>query len=85
MNVEHYFIICRTNLPKEVMGFPDFPFQPSSYNGKSFIFHEEVLDYLRRYAAEFDLERLISVRELLLTMCYRFTTHSAVFVDRLVR
>ncbi|XP_043221853.1 flavin-containing monooxygenase FMO GS-OX-like 2 [Amphibalanus amphitrite] len=50
----------RTNLPKEVMGFPDFPFKETSYNGKSFIFHEEVLDYLRSYASEFNLERFIS-------------------------
>ena len=56
-----HFKLCRTNLPKEVMGFPDFPFDPSGYNGRSFLFHEEVLDYLRRYARQFDLERLISV------------------------
>ncbi|XP_037068137.1 flavin-containing monooxygenase FMO GS-OX-like 4 [Pollicipes pollicipes] len=49
----------RTNLPKEVMGFPDFPFKSDSYNGKSFIFHEEVLDYLCRYADRFDLEQYI--------------------------
>ena len=61
--------ICRTNLPKEVMGFPDFPFKPTSYNGKSFIFHEEVLDYLRKYASEFDLERFISVSMLCLRVC----------------
>jgi len=49
----------KTNLPKEVMGYPDFPFQPESYSGKSFVYHDEVLDYLRSYAAKFDLARFI--------------------------
>ncbi|KAG7484101.1 hypothetical protein MATL_G00045540 [Megalops atlanticus] len=36
----------RTNLPKEVMMFPDFPFDPQL---PSFLPHQEVLRYLERY------------------------------------
>ncbi|KAM9846255.1 uncharacterized protein ACBR49_009563 [Aulostomus maculatus] len=36
----------RTNLPKEVMMFPDFPFDP---NLNSFLPHQEVQCYLERY------------------------------------
>mmetsp|Transcript_15037 Transcript_15037/g.40330 ORF Transcript_15037/g.40330 Transcript_15037/m.40330 type:complete len:443 (+) Transcript_15037:539-1867(+) len=41
----------RTNLPAPVMQFPDFQFE-STY---SFPTHAEVCDYLRKYAARFDL------------------------------
>nr|XP_045624145.1 flavin-containing monooxygenase FMO GS-OX5-like isoform X2 [Procambarus clarkii] len=37
----------KTNLPKEVMAFPDYPFQSSD---SSFIHHTEVLKYLESYA-----------------------------------
>ncbi|XP_062979723.1 uncharacterized protein LOC134397201 [Elgaria multicarinata webbii] len=37
----------RTNLPKEVMAFPDFPFNPSL---PSFLHHSDVLNYLESYA-----------------------------------
>ncbi|XP_071362346.1 uncharacterized protein [Trachinotus anak] len=36
----------RTNLPKEVMMFPDFPFEPAL---SSFLPHQEVQKYLERY------------------------------------
>ncbi|XP_059207742.1 uncharacterized protein LOC131986689 [Centropristis striata] len=36
----------RTNLPKEVMMFPDFPFEPEL---NSFLPHQEVQRYLQRY------------------------------------
>ncbi|XP_040906239.1 flavin-containing monooxygenase FMO GS-OX4-like [Toxotes jaculatrix] len=36
----------RTNVPKEVMKFPDFPFEPQE---KSFLSHQEVLRYLESY------------------------------------
>ncbi|KAM6461831.1 uncharacterized protein PHA67_009706 isoform 1-T3 [Liasis olivaceus] len=40
----------RTNLPKEAMAFPDFPFDPSL---PSFLHHLEVLAYLDSYAEQF--------------------------------
>jgi len=45
-----------TNLPKEVMAFPDFPFanQP-----KSFLHHSEVLEYLEQYAKAHLLHKFI--------------------------
>ncbi|XP_060610809.2 uncharacterized protein [Anolis sagrei] len=46
----------RTNLPKEVMAFPDFPFEPSL---PSFLHHSAVLDYLQRYAETFHIREHI--------------------------
>lgn len=46
-----------TNLPKEIMGFPDFPFP--TYE-KSFVPSEEVLKYLHLFAETFDLLKYVS-------------------------
>lgn len=46
----------RTNLPKEVMGFPAVPFPET---GKSYISAEEVLQYYQNYADAFDLRKHI--------------------------
>ncbi|KAK4309372.1 hypothetical protein Pmani_018989 [Petrolisthes manimaculis] len=43
----------RTNLPKEVMAFPDFPFP--SEDDTSFVHHTTVSNYLNRYATHFNL------------------------------
>ena len=51
----------KTNLPKEVMAFPDFPFLPKE---KSFIEHREVLEYLQRYCHHFQLEQFVSFNTL---------------------
>ncbi|CAL1572558.1 unnamed protein product [Knipowitschia caucasica] len=42
----------RTNLPKEVMAFPDFPFE---LHLNSFLPHHEVLRYLQKYCDHFDV------------------------------
>lgn len=42
----------RTNLPKEVMMFPDFPFDPEL---DSFLPHQEVLRYLEKYCDHFKI------------------------------
>ncbi|XP_063305745.1 uncharacterized protein LOC134603577 isoform X1 [Pelobates fuscus] len=42
----------RTNLPKEIMEFPDFSFDPSL---PSFIHHSEVLRYLEEYTDNFNI------------------------------
>jgi cation diffusion facilitator CzcD-associated flavoprotein CzcO len=58
----------RTNLPRECMGFLDFPFVPddgagteSSYSGdpRRFPGHAEVLQYLEAFARRFDLHGLV--------------------------
>ena len=46
----------KTNLPKEVMAFPDFPFQASD---ESFIHHSEVLEYLQQYCQHHQLEQYV--------------------------
>ncbi|KAG8545714.1 hypothetical protein GDO81_020448 [Engystomops pustulosus] len=46
----------KTNLPKEVMEFPDFSFNPSL---PSFIHHSEVLKYLEEYTDKFSIRPCI--------------------------
>ncbi|KAK9832816.1 hypothetical protein WJX81_004138 [Elliptochloris bilobata] len=57
----------RTNLPREVMGFSDFPNTPAALNGRSvdarrFPAHPEVQAFLEAFADEFDLRRHIRFR-----------------------
>ena len=52
----------RTNLPRDLMAFREFPFDESTGGRKSmprFPRHEDVLHYLERYAEYFDLVRRI--------------------------
>uniref|UniRef100_A0A453J9E5 Flavin-containing monooxygenase n=1 Tax=Aegilops tauschii subsp. strangulata TaxID=200361 RepID=A0A453J9E5_AEGTS len=51
----------RTNLPRECMGFLDFPFvaDESSVDPRRFPGHQEVLRYLEAFARRFDLHGLI--------------------------
>ncbi|XP_066340047.1 flavin-containing monooxygenase FMO GS-OX-like 2 [Miscanthus floridulus] len=53
----------RTNLPRETMGFLDFPFAAGAAAGSRdphrFPGHEEVLRYLEAFARRFDLLRLV--------------------------
>ncbi|XP_050294534.1 senecionine N-oxygenase [Anthonomus grandis grandis] len=46
----------RTNLPKEVMGFPDFPIPEQD---RSYLTQAEILQFLNMYAKKFDLEQYI--------------------------
>lgn len=45
-----------TNLPKEVMGYPDFPIPPQE---RSYISSQDMLDFINSYADEFDVRKLI--------------------------
>ncbi|KAE8800964.1 Flavin-containing monooxygenase FMO GS-OX5 [Hordeum vulgare] len=49
----------RTNLPRECMGFLDFPFLPVPGDPRRFPGHREVLRYLEDFARRFDLLRLV--------------------------
>ncbi|CAD6204446.1 unnamed protein product [Miscanthus lutarioriparius] len=53
----------RTNLPRETMGFLDFPFAAAAAAGsrdpRRFPGHQEVLRYLEAFARRFDLLRLV--------------------------
>ncbi|KAK6166661.1 hypothetical protein SNE40_023301 [Patella caerulea] len=51
----------KTNLPKEVMAFPDFAFEK---NLPSFISHVEVMKYLEKYMHHFNLEPYIKSKTL---------------------
>merc|ERR1712038_1341621 len=48
----------RTNLPKEVMAFPDFPFDNTKCN-RSFVGHDEVRSYLECYTDHFNIRPFI--------------------------
>lgn len=50
--------LCRTNLPKEVMMFPDFPFDAHL---PSFLPHQSVQNYLERYCTNFAITPHIKV------------------------
>ncbi|KAJ4754209.1 Flavin-containing monooxygenase [Rhynchospora pubera] len=54
----------RTNLPRESMGFLDYPFVPRGSGGdaRRFPSHEEVLRYLENFAEEFGLIESIRFR-----------------------
>lgn len=54
-----YFIV-RTNLPKEVMGYPDFPI-PEQF--ESYLSRAEILDFLNAYCDHFELRPHIRVSE----------------------
>ncbi|XP_039170059.1 flavin-containing monooxygenase FMO GS-OX-like 4 [Eucalyptus grandis] len=52
----------RTNLPREVMGFGDYPFLPredGSGDPRRYPGHEEVLAYLEDFTREFGLEEVV--------------------------
>ena len=65
---------CRTNLPKEVMAFPDYPFPNQE---ESFLHHTEVLKYLESYCDHFDVRPCIKVDFLInLLICrLKFVPH----------
>lgn len=50
----------RTNLPKEVMMFPDFPFDPKL---SSFMSHQEVQEYLEKYCQSHNIGPHIRVSQ----------------------
>lgn len=54
MNIAH----ARTNLPKEVMGYPDFPI---SERPESYLSRTEILDFLNAYCDHFALRPYIRV------------------------
>ncbi|KAG8186358.1 hypothetical protein JTE90_026778 [Oedothorax gibbosus] len=53
----------RTNLPKEVMAYPDFPFKDCE--GKSFVHHTQVLEYLQDYAENYGLYQHIKFHKMI--------------------
>jgi hypothetical protein len=55
----HFVSIFRTNIPKEIMPFPDFPFHETE---ASFVHHTDVLRYLKEYAQHYGLNEHIKVR-----------------------
>lgn len=63
-NIVHgsLYASLRTNLPREVMGFRDYPFVCSNQPGRDprrYPGHREVMEYLNDYAKEFGLSELV--------------------------
>ncbi|KAL0113885.1 hypothetical protein PUN28_011312 [Cardiocondyla obscurior] len=52
----------RTNIPKEIMALPDFPFQ--NVDGPSFTHHSMIREYLMAYAKHFNLHPYIKLNTL---------------------
>eukprot|EP00210_Caulerpa_lentillifera_P007139 g6829.t1 len=53
----------RTNVPREIMGFPDYPFTrtfPGSSDTRRFPSHSEALKYFEAYAKEYDLMKHVA-------------------------
>ena len=48
-----------TNLPKELMAFPDLEFEEDS---KSFTHHSNISKYLEQYAEKFDLKKVNHIK-----------------------
>lgn len=57
--LSHIYTISSTNLPKELMGFPDYDFDKNIE--ESFIRSELVLDYLQNYSEHFKLTPYIKL------------------------
>ncbi|XP_044744633.1 senecionine N-oxygenase [Coccinella septempunctata] len=51
----------RTNLPKEVMGFPDFPIPDQN---KSYLTQAEILEFLTQYVEHFELGPIIKTNHM---------------------
>ena len=54
-------MIYRTNIPKEIMNFPDFPHLSHL---PSFLGHQDILKSLQQYADHFDLTKYIKFKTL---------------------
>ena len=54
-----FALLPRTNLPKQVMQFPDFPFSKTI---RTFSRHEDVFNYLKDYCEHFDLRKFIKFK-----------------------
>ncbi|KTF75211.1 hypothetical protein cypCar_00027095, partial [Cyprinus carpio] len=69
----------RTNIPKEVMSFPDFPF---AKHLPSFVHHTEVRKYLEQYCDHFRLWDHIQVKKKILVVAqFLFLKYSHLFLN----
>lgn len=76
MDTNNIINFSRTNLPKEVMGYPDFPI-PEQH--RSYLSQVEILDFLNQYADYFKIRKLIKVNRAFLTVFlinYKFAVQS---------
>ncbi|MED6109251.1 hypothetical protein PIB30_031690 [Stylosanthes scabra] len=54
------YLSLRTNLPRQIMGFVDYPFREDEKGDRrTFPGHEEVLRFVKEFAEEFGLRRLV--------------------------
>jgi len=62
----HLYTILRTNLPKELMDFPNFPYK--SLDNVSFLNSRQVQEYIEQFTEHFGLNKYIRVRIYFLTL-----------------
>lgn len=63
----------RTNLPKELMAFPDLEFDEES---ESYVHHSKVSKYLQHYADKFQLQKVNILNECHQNQCKALTIDS---------
>ncbi|TVU48700.1 hypothetical protein EJB05_08345, partial [Eragrostis curvula] len=75
-NSTSLYASLRTNLPREVMGFLDFPFAavPDSVDPRRFPAHQEVLRYIQDYARRFELHQHLRLRTQVLSVTRRHSS-----------
>ena len=57
--IDESFLLRRTNLPKELMAFPDY--RDFGGEDRSCVKHETVLSYLKNYTDHFNLRQYMKV------------------------
>lgn len=72
----HIFILLidfihSTNLPKEIMGYPDFPIPDSE---KSYISAEDMLSFLNLYADTFSVKNYIKFQHYVIRITVKGTS-----------
>mmetsp|Transcript_14585 Transcript_14585/g.20612 ORF Transcript_14585/g.20612 Transcript_14585/m.20612 type:complete len:515 (-) Transcript_14585:412-1956(-) len=65
----------RTNLPREIMAYREKPWGSNGV-GRSYVTHQDVLDYLHEYEQEFDLRKFISYGTQVTQLTVNTGTHS---------
>ncbi|XP_016952975.1 senecionine N-oxygenase [Drosophila biarmipes] len=68
----------RTNLPKEVMGFPDFEI---AQNEASYVRSDEICDFLNQYADHFQLKKLIKFNTYVIRVVQRNAKWQVLYKD----
>ena len=70
----YVWILCRTNLPKEILAFPDFYFDPHL---PSFVSYSDVGNYLLQYTDQFQLMPHIQFNTTVVSITHNGTSYKS--------